>query len=70
MSRDVFHRIGALEVSATRHDARLEVLEKVAEDHEERIRPLEHLRSQLTALAFLGAAVGAAIVNYLFSRVP
>jgi hypothetical protein len=68
--RDVFQRIGATEITATRHDARLHAVEKQVGDHEERIRPLEHLRSQLTALAFLGAAVGAAIVNYLFSRVP
>ena len=69
MSRDVFQRIGALEVGVSRHDARIEVLEKVAEDHEDRIRPLEHLRAQLTVLAFLGAAIGAAIVNFLFSRI-
>jgi hypothetical protein len=42
--------------------------QKILVDHEARIRPLEHLRAQLLILATLGAAVGAAIVNYLFQR--
>jgi hypothetical protein len=68
--RDVFQRIGANEIALTRHDARLHVVETAVQDHEVRIRPLEKLRAQLAILAFLGAGIGAAVINYLFSRIP
>lgn len=37
-------------------------------DHELRIRPLEGLAAKLTMLAFVGAAVGAALINLLFQQ--
>ncbi len=37
-------------------------------DHELRIRPLENLASKLTVLSFFGAAVGAALINFLFQQ--
>jgi hypothetical protein len=37
-------------------------------DHEARLRPLEKFKSQVLSLAFIGAAVGAALINFLFQR--
>lgn len=37
-------------------------------DHEARLRPLEAFKSQVLALSFLGAAVGASLINFLFNR--
>ena len=66
------HRIGALEARADMHAHlvadHVEKDEKSHADHEERLRPLEQMRAQLLILAALGAAVGAALVNYLFQR--
>lgn len=37
-------------------------------DHETRLRPLEAFRAQVLALSFIGAAVGAALINFIFNR--
>lgn len=41
---------------------------KLLMDHEARLRPLERLASRITLLAFVGAAVGAALINFIFQR--
>ncbi len=37
-------------------------------DHEARMRPLERLAARITVLSFLGAAIGAAVINLLFQQ--
>lgn len=37
-------------------------------DHESRLRPLEAFKAQVLALSFIGAAVGAALINLIFNR--
>lgn len=37
-------------------------------DHESRLRPLEAFRAQVLALSFLGASIGAALINFIFNR--
>lgn len=60
--RDLFNRLGAIELLADNTT-------KIANDHEQRLRKLEHLTAKVVGGAIVGSAVGGWILSNLGSCV-
>jgi hypothetical protein len=60
--KDLFHRIGVVEVRVSEHT-------KVSDDHEGRLRKLEHLTAKVVGGAIVGSALGGWILSNLGSCV-
>lgn len=63
--RDLFHRLGTVELAvADAHKDVVEVVKDVA-DHESRLRKLEHLTAKVVGGAIVGSALGGWILSQL-----
>jgi hypothetical protein len=65
MSRDLFHRIGSIELAATKTETRVDAVERTVDDHEVRLRKEEHLSAKVVGAALMGSTVGAWILSKL-----
>jgi hypothetical protein len=68
--KDLFHRVGAVEVAVTRLETTQDVLVKADSDKETRIRSLEHLTAKVVGGAIVGSALGGWLLSKLGALVP